>query len=226
VQVSKEVREIIDKYKSEENKTISGLIEEAIKHYDQYYSMSPEIFAIFEKYKSDYINEIKIIEDAIKIFDKQKDPKMAGDLNLWCRARDEMQMMLIGSTTFKELLIAAETPEESLDRPIKRNVALDVILWYTGKPIKNLSLEEIIMAIKKMWSVANYFYYIEVRKEAEDQFHIIFKHHQDKRYSSYWLRFFTEVFHSGDLSFKASVEGEAFDETLSLTIKKLLKKNK
>jgi hypothetical protein len=224
VQVLKQTREIIDKYKANENKTISGLIAEAIELYDKYYSMSPEIFAIFEKYKNTYTNELKIIEEGVRLLDKQKSPGISEDLELWCRTRDEMQMMLIGKTTFKELLIAAETPEESLDRPIKRNIALDVILWYTGKPIKTLSLEEIIMSIKRMWIVANYFYYIEIKKESEDQYHLIFKHDQDKNYSNYWLRYFTEVFNSTDLSFKCSVEGEAFDETLSLTIKMLHKK--
>ena len=226
VQVSKEIREIIDKYKNEENKTISGIIEEAIKIYHNYYSMSPEILAILEKYKHNYENEIDLVEEALKLYDKQKDPDMAGDLDLWCRARDEMQMMLIGKTTFNQLLTAAQTPEESLDKPIKRNIALDVILWYTKRPIKSLSLEEIINSIQKFWMVANYFYYIDIKKEESDQFHVIFKHHQNKRYSNYWFEYFKELFHSEDLSFKCIVEGEAFDETLSLTIKKSHNKNR
>ncbi len=221
VQVSKVIRDIIDKYKSQENKTISGIIEEAIKIYDIFSSKSPEVLTILEKYKDDYGSKSKIIEEAIKLFDKQKDPKMAEDIDLWCRAREEMQMMLIGKTTFNQLLSAAETPEESLDKPIKRNIALDVILWYTGKPIRSLSLEEIINAIQKVWIVANYFYYIDAKKEHADEFHLIFKHYQNKRYSNYWFEYFKELFHSEDLSFKCAVEGEAFDETLSLTIKKL-----
>ena len=221
VHVSQIIRDIIDKYKIRDNKTISGIIEEAITIYDIFSSKSPEILAILEKYKDKYENESKIIEEAIKLFDKQKDPEMADDLDLWCRAREEMKMMLIGKTTFNQLLTAAETPKESLDKPMKRNIALDVILWYTGKPIRSLSLEEIINAIKKVWIVANYFYFIDIRKESEDQYHIIFKHHQNKRYSNYWLGYFKELFLSEDLLLKCAVEGEAFDETLSLTIKLL-----
>jgi hypothetical protein len=226
VQVSKAIREIIDKYKSEESKTISGIIEEAIEIYDKYNSMSPEIIAILEKYKEQYENEWDLIEEAVKTFDKQKDPEMANNLDLWCRARDEMQMMLIGKTTFNQLLSAAETPEESLDKPMKRNIGLDVILWYTGKQIKNLELDEIVNAIKKVWIMANYFYFVDIKKQETDQYLLIFKHHQNRRYSNYWLGYFTELFRSEDLSFKCVVEGEAFDETLSLTVKKLHDKKK
>lgn len=225
VKVSDEIREIIDKYK-EEGSTISSIIEDGIRFYDDYYSMSPEILAIFDKYKDQYQDKSALIEEALKLLDKQKDPEKAEELDLWCRAREEMQMMLIGKTTFKELLIAAETPEESLDKPIKRNIALDVILWYTGKPIRNITFNEILLTIKKMWIAANYFYFIDLKKESDDQYHLIFKHHQDKRYSNYWLRYFKELFQAKDLSFKCAVEGEAFDETLSLTIKKLHDKNK
>ena len=89
-----------------------------------------------------------------------------------------------------------------------------------GKAIK-LSLEEIVNAIQKVWIVANYFYFIDIKKESVDQYHIIFKHHQNKRYSNYWFGYFKELFDSEDLSFKCVVEGEEFDETLSMTVKKL-----
>ncbi|MFX0134768.1 MAG: hypothetical protein ACFFDN_14095, partial [Candidatus Hodarchaeota archaeon] len=72
-----------------------------------------------------------------------------------------------------------------------------------------------------MWKVANYFYHIEVHEESPDQFHIIFKHNEGKRFSNYWLRYFTELFHSEDLGFVCATEGEALGETLSLTVKLL-----
>ena len=75
-----------------------------------------------------------------------------------------------------------------------------------------------------MWKVANYFYHIEVNEESSDQFHMIFKHNEGKRFSNYWLRYFTELFHSEDLGFVCATEGEALGETLSLTVKLLNKK--
>jgi len=226
VKVSDETREIIDSYK-DEGKTISSIIEEAIKIYNDLYSISPDVQAILENYKTESGSKIKNMEEAITVLNSDKSRLRSEELDLWCRARDEMKMMLIGKTTFNQLLTAAETPKESLAKPQKRNIALDTILWYTGKPIRNLSLEEIVNAIQKVWIVANYFYFIDVKKESADQYHIIFKHHQNKRYSNYWFGYFKELFHSEELSFKCAVEGETFDETLSLTVKMLHnKKNK
>lgn len=220
-EIKQSTRDLIDEIKKREGKTIGAIIDSAIQAYFNYKSMEPEVQALIDKYMQKYGNAQKVIEEAIWLLDEKENPEDAEDLELWCRARDELQMMLIGQISFRELLIAAEMPEESIDRVVKRNIALDLILWYTRKPIRNLTLREIINAIKKVWIVANYFHYIEVKKETEDHYHLIFKHHQDKGYSIYWFRCFKELFQSSDLSFKCAVEGESFDETLSLTINKL-----
>ncbi len=212
VKVSDETRNIIDKYKGE-GKTISSIIEEAINIYDKY-------GGIIDKFG----NNLNEIEEAIKLLDKYKNPEKAEDKELWSRARDEMKMVLIGKTTFNQLIAAAEAPKESLDKPFKKNVAFDIILWYTGKPLKSLTLEEILNTIKKMWVVANYFYIIDIKKENENEYHLLFKHRQNKRFSNYWLGYFTELFSSEELAFKCSLEGQAFDETLSISIKVAPKK--
>ena len=106
---------------------------------------------------------------------------------------------------------------------MKKNISRDVILWYTGKPIKDLSLEEIITTIEKVWKAANFFYNIDTKKTMADQYHMIFHHYQNKRYSNYWLGYFKELFNSEDLSFKCELEGVVLDESLSLTIKQLTK---
>jgi hypothetical protein len=220
--VTEEVKkELIDSNYKKQKITISTVIEEAIDTYQQLRSLSPDTKQLIENYIKEYGNLAKVVKKAINLLDQKKHPEMDEALDIWCRAREEMHMMLIGKTTFNQLLTAAEAPEESLDKPMKRNLALDVILWYTGKQIKSLTLEEIIHAIKKVWMAANYFYFVDVKVRDTDQYLINFKHHQNKRYSNYWLGYFRELFHSDELSFKSVVEGEAFDETLSLTIKKL-----
>ena len=216
VKVSDETRGLIDKYKVQ-GTTISDLIKNAIKCYDNFKSISPEILAIIEKYKEDDDEpNITSIERAVKYFGEQKNL----DRDLWVRARDEMKMMLIGKTTFNQLIRAAEEPKDSLEKPFKKNVAFDIILWYNdSRPLESLTPEEIISAVQKMWVVANYFHTIDVKKENEDQFHMLFRHRQNKRYSAYWLGYFTELFKSDDMAFKCEVEGHVFDETLTLTIK-------
>ncbi|MFX0041968.1 MAG: hypothetical protein ACFE8L_03560 [Candidatus Hodarchaeota archaeon] len=214
VKVSDETRNLIDKYK-EHGTTISDLVKNAVKCYDDFNSISPEIHAIIEKYKDEQESNISFIERAVKYFGDQKNL----DRDLWVRARDEMKMMLIGKTTFNQLIAAAEAPEESLTKPWRKNVAIDIILWYTGKPLKSLTIEEIIQTIQKIWVVANYFYTIDVKKEKEDEYHLLFRHRQNKRYSAYWLGYFTELFHSEEMPFKIAVEGQTFDETLSMIVK-------
>ena len=223
-EIKHNTRDLIDELKVKEDTTIGHIIEKSVQTYIDFKSMSPEVQSLIEKYTKIYGNMSDVIEDAIKILDGQKNPMNSKDLELWCRARDELQTMLIGKRTFHQLLAAAEKPEKSLETPAKKNIGLDVILWVTGKSIKSLSLKEIIDAIKKMWKVANYFYHIEVNEESADQFYIVFKHNEGKRFSNYWLRYFTELFHSEDLSFVCATEGEALGETLSLTVKLLNKK--
>ena len=213
VQVDETTRSIIDKYKNL-GTTISNLVKDAVETYDEYHSMSPDVKAIIDTYIEDEEILVSFLERAIRYYGQQKNL----DRDLWVRTRDEMKMMLIGKTTFNQLIAAAEAPEDAREKSFKKNVAIDLILWYTGKPLKNLHLEEVITTVQKMWVVANYFYKIDVHHEG-DEFHLLFKHRQNKRYSRYWLGYFTELFSSEDLPYECIIEAQAFDETLSLTIK-------
>jgi hypothetical protein len=213
VKVSDETRNLIDKYKFQ-GTTISDLVKNAINCFDDFNNISPEINAIINKYKKDNESTMSFIESAVKYFGDQKNV----DRDLWVRARDEMKMCLIGKTTFNQLIHAAEMPEDARKRAYKKNVAFDLILWHTEKPLKSLTIEEIINTIAKIWVVGNYFYAIDVHKE-NDEYHVLFKHRQNRRYSEYWLGYFTTLFQSEDLAFKCSVEGMTFDESISMIVK-------
>lgn len=213
VKVSDETRSLIDKYKMQ-GTTISDLVKNAITCFDDFNSISPEILAIIEKYKEEEEPNFTFIERSIKYYGEQKNI----DRDLWVRARDEMKMCLIGKTTFNQLIHAAAMPEDARERAYHKNIAFDLILWYTGKPLKSLTVEEIINTIAKIWNVANYFYAIDVNKE-KDEYHILFKHRQNRRYSEYWLGYFTALFNSEDLAFKCSIEGMIFDESISIIVK-------
>jgi hypothetical protein len=215
VKVSDETRAIIDKHK-ELGTTISNLIRDAVKMYDDYYSMSPEVQPIIEKYKLENEAVMSFLERIIKYYGELK----AADRDLWIRARDEMKMLLIGKTTFNQLIRAAAEPSTALDKPFKKNVAMDLIMWYNNsRPLKSLTIEEIIGTIQKIWVVANYFYTIDVNKETNDEYHLLFKHRQNRRYSEYWLGYFTELFNSNEMPCKCIIEGQPYDESISMTIK-------
>ncbi|MFX0181068.1 MAG: hypothetical protein ACFE78_12830 [Candidatus Hodarchaeota archaeon] len=216
VKVSDETRTIIDKYRDEKGMTISNLVANAIKMFDEYNAMAPEIQAVINKHKEESESIISFLQKAIQFYGVQKDL----DRDLFLRLREEMKMMLIGKTTFNQLIAAAEEPKKAVEMPHKRNVALDIIMWYNNsRPLKHLTMEEIMKTIQKIWVVANYFYAIDITKESEDEYHMLFHHRQDKRYSKYWLGYFTELFKSKELSFTCFIEGQAFDESISMTIK-------
>lgn len=216
VKVSDDTRAIIDRYRDEKGMTISNLIANAIKMYDEYNAMAPEIQTVINKHKEEDESIISFMQKAIQFYGDQKDL----DRDLFLRLRVEMKMMLIGKTTFNQLIAAAEEPKKAVEMPYKRNVALDLIMWHNNShPLKHLTIEEIMKTIQKIWVVANYFYTIDITKESEDEYHMLFHHRQDKRYSKYWLGYFTELFKSKELSCKCLSEGQAFDESLSMTIK-------
>ena len=120
VKVSDETREIIDKHKEQGKLTISQIIADAIKLYDQYKSMAPEVRAIISNNKDEYGGgmAMNLIAEALRLFAEQNASGVEKDL--WNRARDEMKMMLIGKTTFSQLIAAAAAPEERLDKPQKK----------------------------------------------------------------------------------------------------------
>ncbi len=215
VKVDETTRHKIDKYK-ELGITMSKLIQDAVTLYDDFSSLKPEIKGVIEKYKQEEESVIDFLEKAVKFYGDQRDL----DRDLFLRMREEMKMMLIGKTTFNQLIAAAKEPKDARELPIKRNVAFDLIMWYNkSRPLKHLTIEEIIETVKKIWVVANYFYVIDVSQESEDEFHLLFRHRQDKNYSEYWLNYFTELFNSKELGFKCMIEGQAFDESISMTIK-------
>jgi len=216
VKVDEDARAIIDKYKDMGIK-IAKLIEDAVDIYDDFNSLSPEIKAIIEKYQEKDETLVSFLERAVKFYGDHLGNQKNLDRDLWMRAREEMKMMLIGKTTFNQLIHAAELPQDARERPYRKNVALDLILWDTGKPLKSLKIEEIITTVQKIWRVANYFYDIVVHQEG-NQYHLLFKHRQNKRYSEYWLGYFTSLFESEELTCKCKVDGQVFDETLSMTI--------
>ena len=215
LKVSDTTRMIIDKYKNL-GLTISNLIRDAITTYDEYNSMSPEAKGIIEKYKNQEETDFIFLERMLKYYDELKHV----DRDLWIRARDEMKMMLIGKTTFNQLIRAAAEPSTGLEKPFKKNVSLDLIMWYNNsRPLKSLTFEDIMHTIQKIWVVANYFYSIDVNKSAEDEYHMLFRHRQNKRYSEYWLGYFTELLQSKDMPFQCILEGQTYDESISITIK-------
>ncbi|MHA1819366.1 MAG: hypothetical protein ACTSU2_04040 [Promethearchaeota archaeon] len=90
-----------------------------------------------------------LIEKAIKFYAayKQNWDKYQ---KIWNKAR-ELNMVLVGKTTFLSYLTG------DYKQAWKKNVATEIIEWYSKKAISDMSLDEVLEYIKDIWIAANYF---------------------------------------------------------------------
>ncbi|MFW9772722.1 MAG: hypothetical protein ACFFEO_11255, partial [Candidatus Thorarchaeota archaeon] len=52
------------------------------------------------QYKEEFGSKSAVVDAAIKTLKKNKEPKLEEQRKIWCRARDELNMLLVGKTTF------------------------------------------------------------------------------------------------------------------------------
>ncbi|MHA1584503.1 MAG: hypothetical protein ACTSWL_04555 [Promethearchaeota archaeon] len=157
-----------------------------------------------------YGNIQKVIEKALKlvrskeaitsanISDKIRKDKMDNYL-LASIMHQEFQMVYVGRRTF--LSYIKKIPQT----PIEENNALELIEWFYNdeKPISELSLEEILIAIRNLWIAGNYFKNISIKPLNTDGFKIVFYHDfNDTTYGNYWIRYFKYIFTHDPLKFK------------------------
>jgi hypothetical protein len=216
--ITDETRSKIDALK-EEGKTISYIIQSAIDIYTIYHSSPREIKEFVFAHEDEFGGQKELVMEAIQQFIAKLDRSKASDEVLWERTRLEMNVMIVGKKFITQLINAADIKGFTLKKPQIRNLAIDPILWYSGKPIKELDLEEFLNIIKKIWVVFKYFNLIDIKKQDENEYYVMFNHRQNKSYSNFWLKIFKELFKLEEFSFQCTVDGEAYEETLSLTIK-------
>ncbi|MBN1216729.1 MAG: hypothetical protein JXA99_14980 [Candidatus Lokiarchaeota archaeon] len=150
-------------------------------------TISNESVDIIQKYEKEYGSRSAVVDEALKILKIYREPHNSEIKDLWCRARDELNMVLVGKTTFLSYL------KGNLQEVFKNNIALEVIEWYIGKRKEEMNLEEFLNGLIGMWQVANYFYNIELDKNKDGVFQIKFKHDLTRDYSEYWSDYFKNL---------------------------------
>ncbi len=137
--------------KSKSKSTIHTTIsEKTINILNKYLSIKDENDEIL------YNSKAEIIEHALDLLDKHYNPELQNNLNLWKRFRNELDMVAVGKTTFMSYISG------DYKRALKENIAVEVIEWYKRRNISELTLEEIIFALKDIWIAGNYFNKVEV----------------------------------------------------------------
>ncbi|MFX1442846.1 MAG: hypothetical protein ACFFHV_05480 [Promethearchaeota archaeon] len=154
---------------------------------------------VFQKKKS------VVIERAIELLDNYYNPKKNDKRTIWCRAREELNMVLVGKTTFLSYITG------KIKKAYTNNIAIEVIEWYLGKRIEEVNLEEFLNGLKGMWEIANYFYKIELEKNKKGTFQMRFNHDLTRNYSHFWAGYFeTLLTEYWNCSVESFIRNESF----------------
>ena len=175
-------------------------------------TISNDAFSIVEEFEEEYGSKSAVVDEAIKILKKFKEPHLGTIKEMWCRARDELNMVLVGKTTFLSYI------KSKYGEAIKKNIAVEVIEWFLGKRKEEINLEEFIKGLTGMWQVANYFYKINLEKNENGTFQIRFNHDLTREYSSYWVEYFETVLKD---NWNCTVDSFIRNESFYLIIKEL-----
>lgn len=125
------------------------------------------------------------------------------------RFREELDMVSVGKTTYLAYISG------NVKAAYHQNVAIDILEWYHGKPISEMSLEEVLEALKALWLAGNYFNKINLELGAEGTYLIFFYHNlRNKQYGEFWGGYFSEL-----LSTHKSCKTEIFVREESFILK-------
>ncbi len=150
-------------------------------------TISDEAFNILDQYQEEFGSKSAVVDAALKFLKKSKEPYLEEQRRIWCRAKDELNMLLVGKTTFLSY-IRGEVGEAYI-----KNIAVEAIEWYLGKRLEEMILLEFLEGLKGMWQVANYFYNIELEKNEKGTFQMRFNHDLTKDYSKFWAGYFEKL---------------------------------
>ena len=138
--------------------------------------------------KKIYKNKAHVIEKALEMLDQFYAPENGELKAVWQRARDELNMVLVGKPTFLSYIT------KDYHEAIRKNIAADIIMWFKRKPVDEMTVEEILDAIKNVWVAANYFTKIDIERGDEGSYGLYLYHDfHNKQYSEYWGMYFKKL---------------------------------
>ena len=96
-------------------------------------------------------------------------------------------MVAVGKTTFLAYISGDNK------RAFKENIAVEIVEWYKKKNISEMTLVEVLHALKDIWIAANYFTNVEIEVGSKGSYQMYVYHNlRNKKYGEYWGQYFTE----------------------------------
>ncbi|MHA1438256.1 MAG: hypothetical protein ACTSPD_11815 [Promethearchaeota archaeon] len=173
-------------------------------------TISDESYDIIQQFQSEFGSKSAVVDAALKLFKKSREPYLEDKKKIWCRARDELNMLLVGKTTFLSYIKGEK------EEVYTNNIAVEAIEWYLGKRKEQMDLKEFLNGLKGMWEVANYFYRIDLEQNEYGTFQMTFKHDLNKEYSTFWAYYFKKLLYD---NWKCFIEPFIRNESFYLIIK-------
>lgn len=173
-------------------------------------TISHESYEILKQYEEEFGSKSAVVDAAIKSLKKFKQPQLMDQRSIWCRARDELNMLLVGKTTYLNYI------KGKVEDVFTKNLAVESIEWYLGKRKEIMTFEEFLNGLKGMWQAANYFYNIELEKNDKGTYQMRFNHDLTKDYSEFWAKYFEKVLKD---NWSCFVEAFIRNESLYLIIR-------
>jgi hypothetical protein len=154
-------------------------------------------------------NKSKVIERALELLDQYYFPEKSDLQTIWNRARNELNMVLVGKKTYLSYISG------DYKKAFTENIAIDILEWYKNENIVDMLLNELLDAIKNVWLSANYFYKIDIEIGSKGTYQMSFYHDfHSRRYSEFWGSYFSEL-----LTNLKNCEVEIFDRNESLILR-------
>lgn len=187
----------------------------------------PRDHRLLKKLSLKYGNIQNVIEEAIQLlkvkeslFDKDIMENITKhEIDLYPLSHlmlQDFRMVSVGRRTFLSLI------QNLPDTPIQENNALELIEWFYNDtiPLNELSLHQILVAIRNLWISGNYFTKINIQSiegvtktnssesipiQDQSTFKIVFYHDcDDQTYGDYWTKYFTHFLTQQPLDFNVS----------------------
>ncbi|WP_456469110.1 hypothetical protein [Archaeoglobus sp.] len=120
-------------------------------------TLSDEAFRIIEKFRPNYGGINEIIEDALRLLNRE-DSSLSEDDILLIKLIHELDFTGCGRSQYMHLICG------DVKRAVEESMMETAVEWFLKKPFPEIELEEFLETVKRGWRILNRVDYVEITK--------------------------------------------------------------
>ncbi len=120
-------------------------------------TLSDEAFRIIEKFRPNYGGINEIIEDALRLLNRE-DSSLSEDDILLIKLIRELDFTGCGRSQYMHLICG------DVKRAVEESMMETAVEWFLKKPFPEIELEEFLETVKRGWRILNRVDYVEITK--------------------------------------------------------------